>query len=193
MGLDNRAHFLYIEGMEYITSDLHFGHSNILKYCPQTRPFNSVEEMDEALIRAWNSHVTDADTTFLLGDISYHGPEKTAEILNSLAGSKILVVGNHDNRNIKSEIFRSCFTEIHNYLELKRNKRHVVMFHFPIANWNRMSHGSIHFHGHLHGDPSPIAGLRAMDVGYDATGRIVIPLEEAISVALRGKVVSHHG
>ena len=37
--------------MIYFTSDLHFEHSNIMKFHPCFRPFSSVEAMDKALIR----------------------------------------------------------------------------------------------------------------------------------------------
>ena len=53
--------------MIYFIADPHFGHENILKLCD--RPFSSVEEMDELLIRRWNETVSDEDTVYLLGDL----------------------------------------------------------------------------------------------------------------------------
>lgn len=39
----------------YLIADTHFGDEAILRY--ENRPFESVEEMDTALIRNWNSTV----------------------------------------------------------------------------------------------------------------------------------------
>ena len=36
----------------FFTSDTHFKHANIIKFCE--RPFGSIEEMNEALIANWN-------------------------------------------------------------------------------------------------------------------------------------------
>ena len=53
--------------MIYFTSDLHFGHSNIIKLC--NRPFATVEEMDRALMEGWNKKVKKCDTVYIIGDI----------------------------------------------------------------------------------------------------------------------------
>lgn len=50
--------------MMFFTSDLHLGHRNIIRLC--NRPFATIEEMDEALIRNWNAKVTNGDTIYIL-------------------------------------------------------------------------------------------------------------------------------
>jgi calcineurin-like phosphoesterase family protein len=55
-------------GKNFYIADLHFGHWNIVRY--DNRPFESIEEMDNALIRNWNNVVSDEDTVYILGDIS---------------------------------------------------------------------------------------------------------------------------
>lgn len=50
----------------WFTSDTHFGHKNILRFCK--RPWNTVEEMDEGLIQNWNKVVGKDDIVFHLGD-----------------------------------------------------------------------------------------------------------------------------
>ena len=79
--------------MIFFTSDLHFNHANVIKYC--SRPFKSVEEMNEQLILRWNSVVGPDDTVYCLGDISLaFKPIET--ISPRLMGNKLLVPGNHD-------------------------------------------------------------------------------------------------
>lgn len=178
---------------EFITSDLHFGHANIMKFCPKTRPYSSVSEMDELMIRDWNALVGAEDHVFILGDVSFHQASKTNQILDRLNGKLILVAGNHDNKLLKDVKFRARFIEIHNYLEITRSKRHIVMFHYPILRWNRSGHGSVHFHGHSHGSPTGLEDLRCMDVGYDATGHIVMELDRLVEKLSQKEKASHHG
>lgn len=45
--------------MIYYTADLHLGHANIMKL--SGRPFESVEEMNEALVNNWNAVVSKND------------------------------------------------------------------------------------------------------------------------------------
>lgn len=52
----------------FFTSDLHFGHKNILSY--DNRPFLTTEVNDEAIIKKWNDKVGIEDTVWILGDVS---------------------------------------------------------------------------------------------------------------------------
>ena len=79
----------------FFTSDLHFGHDNIIRF--DHRPFDSVEEMDQAIIERWNKKVTNNnDLVYILGDVSWYDDVKTASIVRQLRGKKVLILGNHD-------------------------------------------------------------------------------------------------
>lgn len=176
----------------WVTSDLHFGHTNILKFCAKTRRYTDVEHMNEAMVQDWNFQVQPEDTVYLLGDLAFMPAAKAVKLFNRLNGKKILVEGNHDRKILKDPVFRKCFAEIHNYLEVRYDGTLVVMFHYPIAEWNQCHRGAVHFHGHLHGNPSGLEELRIMDVGMDATGKVVVRMEDAIRKALAGKIKEHH-
>ena len=78
--------------MLYFTSDHHFWHNNIIKFCK--RPFASVEEMNKTMIQNWNNTVSTEDTIYYLGDFSMAA--RLAEIYTpKLNGIKYLVPGNH--------------------------------------------------------------------------------------------------
>ncbi len=79
--------------MIFFTSDHHFNHANIIKYC--NRPFESTEEMNEEMIKRWNTIVGLKDEVYYLGDFSLakHVVELIAPRLN---GVKYLIMGNHD-------------------------------------------------------------------------------------------------
>ena len=80
--------------MIWFTSDLHLGHRAAINMCG--RPFENVEEMNEILIRNFNSCVKKNDTVYILGDFSFASPEETRKILEKLNGKKHLIIGNHD-------------------------------------------------------------------------------------------------
>lgn len=79
----------------FAISDTHFGHAKIIDYC--NRPFSSVEEMDEVMIKNWNETVSNNDTVLHLGDFGLGNKEYIASIVKRLNGKKILILGNHDN------------------------------------------------------------------------------------------------
>jgi calcineurin-like phosphoesterase family protein len=112
--------------------------------------------------------------------------------MRRLNGRKILVQGNHDRKLLQDAGFRGCFEEIHHYLDINYNGTKVVMLHYPIAEWDQMHRGAVHFHGHLHGGESGMERYRCRDMGIDATGQIAMLMEDAIRDAMRGEIKGHH-
>jgi calcineurin-like phosphoesterase family protein len=178
----------------FITSDLHWGHKNIMKFCPQSRARfrDDVDYMNEAMVREWNEIVEPEDLVYILGDVAFLPAVKAAEFMRRCNGRKILVQGNHDRKTLNDPVFRSCFEEIHHYLDINYNGTKICMFHYPIAEWDQMHRGAVHFHGHLHGGVSGLEKYRARDMGMDATGFIVVEMERAIADAMKGEIKGHH-
>ncbi|MCU1392315.1 MAG: metallophosphoesterase [Ilumatobacteraceae bacterium] len=76
------------------TSDLHFGHANIIRYCH--RPFADVEAMNAGLVERWNEKVAPTDEVWVLGDFALGTITDTLPLAHRLHGTKVLVAGNHD-------------------------------------------------------------------------------------------------
>ncbi len=132
--------------MIYFTSDLHLGHSNVIGFTD--RPFYDVEEMDRALIQNINDTVSADDELWILGDFSYKiGREEVRTLRKQILCRKVhLVYGNHDKDYSSDHIFQS----VQHYKELKTEYGRIVLFHYPILEWNAAHYGSIHLHGHIH-------------------------------------------
>jgi calcineurin-like phosphoesterase family protein len=164
----------------YVTSDCHFGHKNIIKYEPVSRPFSSIEEMDEVLIERWNSKVKENDEIYILGDFSFHKVNKTVEILGRLSGKKCLIVGNHDNHLINHDPFKEMFVGYYDLLDNKIAGKHYVMCHYPLLSWNRSHYGSVNLFGHLHS--SWKGNRQQLNVGMDCHNLYPIAFEEIDSL-----------
>lgn len=82
----------------WVTSDTHFNHANIIKYC--NRPFSSVEEMNETIIANWNKVVSQGDTVYHLGDFALGDKSLIPDFIRRLNGHISFIMGNHDNLDI---------------------------------------------------------------------------------------------
>ena len=88
----------------FFTSDTHFGHFNIAKYCH--RPFESRSDMDKSLIDNWNKTVPEDGIVVHCGDftlIHKEDMELYHKLFNKLNGTIILCRGNHDRIPITIE------------------------------------------------------------------------------------------
>ena len=180
--------------MDFITSDIHFGHKNIMNFCPVTRARfrHDTEYMNQKIILEWNEIIKPEDHTYILGDIAFCATSRAVNFLNQMNGKKTLVVGNHDTKLIKDQSFVDCFIEVTPYKHITHNGNRVIMFHYPIAEWDQMHRGSVHFHGHVHGGKTGLEGSRALDVGMDATGKVAVLLDDILEKALTGTIRQHH-
>lgn len=150
------------------TSDPHFFHRNILRFQPHTRPYATIEEHNDALIKQWNSQVGPDDLVYELGDMFFtYSKRKMKEILDQLNGTIILILGNHDEREAMEKTGR--FYAIHDsYHEVTIDEQLYVLCHYPIHEWRNIQHGAIHLYGHVHGRQLPdLPKGRSMDVGVD--------------------------
>jgi len=129
----------------FFIGDTHFGHSQIIDY--EQRPFANVEDMDKELINRWNSVVMDEDTVFMIGDFSFYDKEKTTEICDSLKGQKILIIGNHDDK--QAEYYIDCgFHKVYEYPIILEG--FWMISHDPLYLNKNMPYANIY--GHVHGN-----------------------------------------
>lgn len=182
----------------FFTSDLHLGHKNIIEF--SERPFSSIETMDTALIRNWNSVVPTDGIVFLLGDFSFHNAQHSKVLLKQLNGRIILIKGNHDKCT-------SYFKEVHELLDIKvldnvngnfGGFTHITLCHYPLAIWNKKGYGSFHFFGHSHGSYTNIGHTdhhdykynRSIDVGVDCWNYKPICYTDLIKEILKNEMGS---
>ena len=152
----------------WFTSDLHFGHKNIVEYC--NRPW-TFEQQDEELVKRWNSRVGLFDEVYHLGDFTFAGRKKAKaiiELIKGLNGKITFIKGNHCQDGLWEEIEKANLAhvvEVCQYKEITIDRTKVVMCHYPFETWNKAHHGAWHLHGHCHGSLAP-RGKR-LDVGID--------------------------
>lgn len=168
----------------YFTADTHFYHSNVLQY--ERRPFQTVEEMNEALIRNWNAKVSPEDDIYILGDFTLKGPSPANALLEQLQGRKYLIRGNHDGFADQKSFRQDAFVWVKDYFELCWQNQYFILCHYPLLSWNGMRQGAFHLHGHQHNKPHYNEGnrhdnLRRLDVGVDANGMAPVSAEEIIA------------
>ena len=136
--------------MTYFTSDQHFGHFNIIRLCG--RPFETVEEMDEALLSKWNGKVKADDTVYILGDLFFRAA-KVEPILKALNGHKHLIVGNHDHTWMKRVEASDYFASVQTLKEVEADGRVLTLCHYPMLSYPQARRGYM-VYGHIHNNVS---------------------------------------
>lgn len=133
----------------FFTSDTHFWHGHVINF--SHRPFNNIEEMNEALITLWNETVGPDDVIYHLGDFGFCGQEKFTDIITRLNGKKYLILGNHDIKNIKKS-WAEHFENIAMMAQINVEGQPIYLSHFPFYTWGGLykENPIWHFYGHVH-------------------------------------------
>ena len=137
----------------FFTSDLHFGHENVIRF--DNRPFDTVEEMDEEMIKHWNAKVGKGDIVYVLGDFIWKAATNEAvSIIRRLNGQIILIKGNHD-RFLHNAAAKKALAGIKDYDDIcvtleDGTTRRCILSHYFIPFYNGHRYQAIHLHGHSH-------------------------------------------
>ena len=130
----------------FLVSDTHFGHAGVCHFTrndgvTKLRPWDSAEEMDEAMVKAWNERVRPTDKVYHLGDVVIK--RRALPILDRLNGDKVLIRGNHDI--FKDEDYRKYFRSLRAYHVMNG----MILSHIPIHP-ESLGRFGVNIHGHLH-------------------------------------------
>lgn len=192
--------------MIYFTSDLHFGHKNIINFC--RRPFHSVENMNKLMVMNWNEVVQPDDTVYILGDFAMGQIRETLPIAEQLNGEKLLVPGNHDRcwpghldgdgkidgakiSEWKQRYEDVGFTVLPTQVTIEHEGQEILLCHFPYEtvvgeydlryhNTHPVDNGLPLFHGHVHDTWK--TRLNMVNVGVDVWGYCPVSIERLVDV-----------
>jgi calcineurin-like phosphoesterase family protein len=151
----------------FLVSDTHFGHAGVCRFTrndgvTKLRPWDNADEMDEAMVAAWNERVRPTDKVYHLGDVVIN--RKALGIMRRLNGDKVLIRGNHDI--FKDDDYREHFRELRAYHVMNG----MILSHIPIHS-ESLGRFGVNIHGHLHANRVMLPGFNGkitdiVDVRY---------------------------
>lgn len=163
--------------MIWFSSDFHYGHKNICRGISEwpsrdgggnTRDFNTLEEMNDAIVNGINSVIQQEDILYFLGDWSFGGIENVWNLRKRIVCRTIhFVLGNHeqhikkntqiaipatdriildaldiiyerDSQNLNHVYLQDLFTSVNYYREIEIDKQVFVLSHYPMEEWFEM-------------------------------------------------------
>ena len=130
----------------FLVSDTHFGHMGVCRFTrndgvTKLRPWDTADEMDEAMVQAWNERVRPNDKIYHCGDVVIN--RRALPILDRLNGDKVLIRGNHDI--FRDDEYRKYFRELRAYHVMNG----LILSHIPVHEASLGRFGCS-IHGHLH-------------------------------------------
>jgi calcineurin-like phosphoesterase family protein len=142
--------------------------------------------MNRTLTKNWNSYVRNNDEIYILGDFIFKGDSAEVDkTVKNLSGKKYLIKGNHDKFVNDSNFDMNHFEWIKDYHVLNHQNIKLVLFHYPIFEWEGFFKDSIHLYGHVHNNEKrkfELLGKRAINVGVDVNDYYPLSIERIIKM-----------
>jgi len=161
----------------FFTSVSVFAHKKIIELTK--RPFETVEQMNNAIIERWNSVVSPQDTVYHLGDFTLGGLTIFYKYFYQLNGNMKIVPGNHDRKWLKDYNGDGEFEILPPLYLFNHGDINIVLCHYPLLEWQGIYRGWTHLYGHVHGSIKGV-GL-SLDVGVDCHSFYPLSLDEVVS------------
>ena len=201
-----------LKEQRWFTSDLHFGHTNIIQYTG--RPYSDAEEMNDDLVCRFNERVGDDDVVWILGDLCMGRLEISLGWVKQMRGIKYLIPGNHDRMfgcqgqkyaNMVQKYLDAGIEKVAEPQVMMSPRGHdadgwaipaVLACHFPYRGDSKDGHedryedqwpkdrGDWLVHGHTHG--AWRKNGRMIDVGVDAWGGYPVAFETVAELMSNG-------
>ena len=131
----------------YLISDLHFNHDK--DFIWKARGYNSIEEMNDSLVKSFNEVVFENDIVYILGDLMM-GQLNDEKWLSQLKGEIHYIIGNHDTTN-RREYYESLGFICEGYATVIKYKKHsFYLSHYPTLVQNSTDDRIHNIHGHTH-------------------------------------------
>ena len=153
----------------FFIADFHFDHKNIIQYC--NRPFQTVEEMNEVMLRNYNETVEDDSTVYFLGDMAFGRDSRTPKHwLSQLRGHITYIKGSHDH-GLRPTNLENCYER----LELDTEQSKVLLMHKP---YDRQDWKGWIIHGHTHSTHMISTKYRSVCAGVEAINYKPVSLQQ---------------
>ncbi len=150
--------------MRFFTADTHFSFDDIMVVQRDFRPFETIQAMNEGIIKVWNKQVKKGDLIYHIGDFVNYNFRDCTHYMDCFAFVKkikadiILICGNNEERIIESvyhhdfEKFRADLIAL-GFKDVVRDGlytdiggKKVYMTHYPINH----KRGMENLFGHIH-------------------------------------------
>jgi len=163
--------------MNFFTSDEHYLHNNIIKYC--NRPYKNKYDMTDAIISNHNEVVKSNDIVYHGGDFGFGSPKKLKEIIDKLNGRHIFIHGSHD-KDLTKLAKKDQIDYRGRRVEIIIKNKFIVIDHYCLRVWPRSHYNSWHLFGHSHGTLEPVG--KSWDIGVDNNNFYPLSFDQIVTI-----------